>query len=174
MHEMIGYNRNSPPMSAVEVFILLGILVLGFTVLCVMSWRSRRFEAPLRRAARARPVRTFGMSVDARVSRQGMELPVKGRLDLVVWGDIVEVSHPFVLARFIFGQEYFFLASETTVKIIPGRRNWILIEGHWRGRTTRVWVARRDMTREIWHALIHAGASPGGPSEPVTWAAPTD
>jgi hypothetical protein len=171
--DAFGENRTSPPMSAEEAFISLGILVLGFTVLCVMSWRRRRFEAPLRAAARARQAQTFSMSVDAKVSRQGVELPVKGRLQLVVWGDIVEVSHPFPLARFIFGQEYFFLARETTVRLIPGRQDWILIEGHWRGRTTRVWVARRDMTREIWNALIYAGASPGGPLEPSTWTAPT-
>jgi hypothetical protein len=160
-------------MSAAVAFTSIGILVLAFTVSCVASQRRRRFQAPLRKASRAGQPWTFNMSVNARESWLGMIVPVNGRLNLFVWGDIVEVSHPLWLAGFLFGQEYFFLARETTVQVIPGRREWILIEGHWQGRTTQVWVAKRGMTREIWNALVYAGASPDGPPVPTTWAAPT-
>jgi|SRR5580698_6880154 hypothetical protein len=109
-------------------------------------------------AASAREVPTFITSVDAKVSWLGQEVSVKGRLQLVIWGDIVEVSQPLPLARFIIGQEYFFLARGTTATIIPGRQDWILIEGHWRGRLTQVWVSDGGMTRETWNALVSAGA----------------
>jgi hypothetical protein len=160
-------------MSAIGAFTTLGFLVVVFSVVFVMSRRRRRFETPLRIAASAREVPTFITSVAARVSWLGQEVSVKGRLQLVIWGDIVEVSQPLPLARFITGQEYFFLARETTVTIIPGRQDWILIEGHWRGRLTQVWVSDGGMTREIWNALVRAGASPGEPPAPAARANPT-
>jgi hypothetical protein len=42
---------------------------------------------------------------------------------LAVRGDAFQVSHPFPLARFIFGQDYCYRADDTTIEVIPGLQN---------------------------------------------------
>ena len=49
---------------------------------------------------------------------------------MVVRGDAFEVSHPFPLARFLFGQEYAYRASDAAIEVVPGLlRDWIEVRG---------------------------------------------
>jgi hypothetical protein len=153
-----------PPPSTASVVLQLGLLVLAFAAIAIVAGRRRRREAPLRREMRARPEVTFRASVDVKVSFLGMMLAARGRLQLIVRGDAFEVTHPFPLARVIFGQEYCYLAKETTVEAVTGlRRGLIEINGRPAGTGARIRIGQRNMDDEIWDALIQAGAEPVGP-----------
>jgi hypothetical protein len=156
-------NPGAPPSTA-SLVVTPTVLVLAFAAIAIVAGRRRRREAPLRREMRGRPAENFRASVDAKVSVLGMMLPVNGRLQLIVRGDALEVSHPFPLARVMFGQEYCYLAKETTVEDVSGlRHGWIQIDGRPAGTGVRIQIGRRKMDREIWDALIEAGAQPIGP-----------
>jgi hypothetical protein len=112
---------------------------------------------------RARPVVDFRASVDVKADMLGLMLSARGRLDLVVRGDAFEVSHPFPLARLLFGQEYAFRAGDTTIEIVPGLwHDWIEIDGQQSGPAARIWIGRRNQNHQIWAALLRAGAHPIG------------
>jgi hypothetical protein len=111
----------------------------------------------LRKEMRARTVMTFEASVDVKDQR--------GPLYLTVRGDLFEVSHPFPLARSLFGQDYCYRAKDTTVELLPGLwRDWIEIGGQPGTGLSPILIGRRKMTRQIWDALVRAGAHPIGPS----------
>jgi hypothetical protein len=114
---------------------------------------------------RARPVVDFRARVDAKADVHGLMLSARGPLDLVVRGDAFEVSHPFPLARFLFGQEYAYRASDATIEIVPGLlHQWIELHGQPGGPPARIWIGRRNLNRQIWDALVRAGAHPIGSS----------
>jgi hypothetical protein len=96
-----------------------------------------------------------------------MMLAVKGPLRLVVRGEAFEVSHSFPPVRFLFGQRYCYRAEDTTIKAVTGlRHDWIDIDGQPAGTAVRTWIRRPGMNRQIWNALIRAGAHPTGPAPP--------
>jgi hypothetical protein len=141
--------------------------VLVFAALAVGALSRRRREAPMRREMRARAVLTFLASVDVKQVILGTTTSAKGRLDLIVRGDAFEVSHPFPPARFMFGQEYCYRAVDTTLKVVPGRHEWIEISGPPTRTAARIWIKRKNQNRQIWDALVHAGAHPiGSPPSP--------
>ena len=75
---------------------------------------------------RTPPVTDFRARVDVKADILGMMLSARGPLDLVVRGDAFEVSHPFPLARFLFGQEYAYRASDAAIEVVPGLpHDWI-------------------------------------------------
>jgi hypothetical protein len=159
------------PFSAWTVLSTFGTLALAFAAVGGHAWVRRRRDAGLRREVRARPFITFQARVDAKQDFVGMDLPVRGKLDLIVRGDVFEISHPIAPARFIFGQEWYFIARETTVEVYRTLgRDWILVERRsppamivgTLGRSTRVSIRRRNMNPAIWDALIRAGARPVG------------
>lgn len=89
----------------------------------------------------------------------------RGGLRLTVRGDLFEVSHPFPLARFLVGQDYCYRAEDTTVELVPGLwYDWIEIGGQPGTGLSPMRIGRRKMTRQIWDALVNAGAQPIGPS----------
>jgi hypothetical protein len=145
-------------------------MVLGFTFLAVVfgasavvAWSRRRREEPLRKEMSARPVVTFRTRVDVKANIVGVMVDARGPLYLIVRGDAFEVSHPFPLARSLFGQEYCYRAEHTTVKVVRGLLyEWIEIEGRAITRAARIWIRRRKLNRQIWDALISAGAHPIG------------
>ena len=112
---------------------------------------------------------TFQARVDVRAKGiLGAMLSQRGPLYLIVCGDAFEVSHPFPLARFMFGQDYCYRAGDTTIKVVPGpRHDWIEISGQPIGSAAPIWIGRRDMNRQIWDALVRAGAHPIGSSLPA-------
>jgi hypothetical protein len=155
-----------PPPSPVSVVLTLTILAAAFAAIAVVAWRRRHHGAPLRQQMRARPV-TFRAPVDVKANALGMMVSEHGPLDLIMHGDAIEVSHPFPFARFLFGQEYCYRAEDTTIKVVPGsRHDWIEIQGQPTGTATRIQIRRPDMNRQIWDALVRAGAHPIGPAPP--------
>ena len=121
-------------------------------------WSRRRREEPLRKEMQARAVMTV-MTFQARVVTED-----RGGLRLTVRGDLFEVSHPFPLARFLFGQDYCYRAEDTTVELVPGLwYDWIEIGGQPGTGLSPMRIGRRKMTRQIWDALVRAGAQPIGP-----------
>ena len=152
-----------PHPSPASVISTVSALVLVFGAFAVGTWPRRRLEAPLRDQIRSRPLVTFEARVDVKASILGLMLPARGRLDLTVRGDAFEVSHPFPLARVMFGQVYCYRADQVTVEALPGlRRDWIEINGPARG-AARIQVGRRSQNREIWDTLVAAGAHPLSP-----------
>lgn len=152
----------APPSAAVAL--LLIFLALIFVASAVASSPRRRREEPLRTEIQARPVVTFRVRVDVRAKNfLGTMLSQRGPLYLVVCGDAFEVSHPFPLARFLFGQDYCYRAEDTTVRVVPGpRHDWIEISGQPIMSAAQIEIGRRDMNRQIWDALVRAGAHPIG------------
>ena len=121
-------------------------------------WSRRRREEPLRKEMQARAVMTV-MTFQARVVTED-----RGGLRLTVRGDLFEVSHPFPLARFLFGQDYCYRAEDTTVELVPGLwYDWIEIGGQPGTGLSPMRIGRRKTTRQIWDALVRAGAQPIGP-----------
>jgi hypothetical protein len=121
-------------------------------------WSRRRREEPLRKEMQARAAMAV-MTFQARVVTED-----RGGLRLTVRGDLFEVSHPFPLARFLFGQDYCYRAEHTTVELVPGLwYDWIEIGGQHGTGLSPMRIGRRKMTRQIWDALVRAGAQPIGP-----------
>jgi hypothetical protein len=78
---------------------------------------------------------------------------------------LVLESHPFRPARFLFGQQYTYRAGDATIEVIPGLlHDWIEIDGQ---STARIWIGRRNLNRQIWDALVRAGAHPIGSPPPA-------
>jgi hypothetical protein len=110
----------------------------------------------LRKEIQARAVMTFRASVDVQD---------RGLLDLTVYGDLFEVSHPFPPSRFLFGLDYCYRAEDTTVELVRGLwHDWIEIGGQPGTGLSPILIGRRKMNRQIWDALVRAGAHPIGPS----------
>jgi hypothetical protein len=154
-----------PPAAAVLVLIFLA---LAFAASANPAWPRQRREEALRKEIQARPV-TFRARVDVRAKNLlGTMMSHRGRLDLVVCGEAFEVSHPFPLARFLFGQDYCYRAEDTTIKVVPGPRghDWIEISGPIRS-AAQIEIGRTNMNRQIWDALVRAGANPIGSSPPL-------
>ena len=96
-----------------------------------------------------------------------MMLSARGPLDLAVRGDAFAVSHPFPLARLLFGQEYAYRASDAAIEVVPGLlHDWIEIRGQPGSSAARIWIGRRNLNRQIWDALVGAGAHPIGSPPP--------
>lgn len=109
----------------------------------------------------------FQVRVDVKASVLGMMLSARGPLELIVRDDAFEISHPFALARFLFGQEYAYRAGDTTIEVVPGLlHDWIEVNGQQAGQAARIWIGRRNLNRQIWDALVHAGVHPIGSSLP--------
>jgi hypothetical protein len=144
-------------------FVVLGVLVLTLAAIAVGAWPRRRAEAPLREQMRARPMVHFRARVHVRVSVLGLWVNANGALNLIVRGDAFEVSNSSPLARILFGQEYCYRAGDTTIEVIPGLlHEWIEIRGRSAGPAARIQVWRRKLNRQIWDALVRAGAHPAG------------
>jgi hypothetical protein len=117
--------------------------------------------------------------VDVKANILGIMLPTSGPFNLIVHGDAIRVSNPFSPARLLLGYEYCYRAEDTTIKVVAGlSHDWIEIEGQPTGTAARIQIGRRNTNRQIWDALVHAGAQPigagpAGPGGPTTMAATT-
>jgi hypothetical protein len=135
----------------------------------VTSWsRQRREELP-REELQSQPA-TFRSAVDVKANFLGTMVAARGPLYLVVYGDSFQVSHPFLLARLLFGQDYRYRAQDTAVEMVPGvLHDWIEISGQPADSAARIWIGRRKTNRQLWDALVDAGAHPVGlPPAPLT------
>ena len=66
----------------------------------------------------------------------------------------------------MFCQDYSYRATEVTIEMLPGlRHDWIEIDGPPRAGA-RTQIGSRDRNRQIWYALLGAGARPIGPPPP--------
>jgi hypothetical protein len=105
----------------------------------------------------ARTVVTFRARVDVKDQRDPLYLTVRG--------DLFGVSHPLRLVRYLFGEDYCYRAADTTVEVVPGRwHDWIEVHGQPGTGIAPIQIGRRKMNRQIWDALVQAGAEPIGPS----------
>ena len=94
-----------------------------------------------------------------------MMLDARGPLELVVRGDAFEVMHVFPLARFLFRQQWAYGARDTTIEAVPGLlHDWIEVCGQPAGPVIWIGRRRRGLNRQIWDALVLAGAQPIGSS----------
>ena len=156
-------NPGPPPSPAAVAFVLVAIAVV-FGGSAFIAWSRRRREEPLREEMQARPV-TFRARVDVKAANFGTTmLSQRGPLYLDMHGDAFEVSHPFVLARLVFGQDYCYRAQDATVEIVRGAlHDWIEICPQPVSSGARIQIGRRKMNRQLWDVLVSAGAHPIGP-----------
>jgi hypothetical protein len=147
----------------VAVALAITALALLFAASAAVVWSRRRREQPLRKEMQARPTVTFQARVDVKANFLGAMQSARGPLYLTVRGDAFQVSHPFPLARFLFGQDYSYRAEDATIEVVPGMwHDWIEISGQPGTRAARILVGRRNANRQIWDALAYAGAHPVG------------
>jgi hypothetical protein len=155
-----------PPPSPVTGAFVVTVLALVFGASALIAWTRRRREEPLRKEMQARPV-TFRSGVDVKANFLGMKASQHGPLYLNVHGDAFRVSHPFPLARFLFGQDYSYRSRDTTIEMALGvLHDWIEISGQSAGSAVRIWIGRRKMNRQLWDVLVSAGAHPIGSPPP--------
>jgi hypothetical protein len=146
----------------------LGVVVpvLVFGTGFVLGWLRRHQETPLRREVKAQRV-ILRTNVTAKlVSVIAGNLVFRGLTKLTIRPNAFDVSAAFPLARAVFNQEYYFRARETTIEMSPGmRKDWILFTGRRQnGRGVQLLVSTTNYPiREIWDALVGAGAVPIGP-----------
>jgi hypothetical protein len=149
--------------AAVNFAVILAViaLVVGYAVLRELP--RRRWEEPLRKEMRARPV-TFQAGVDVKVGAVDPMESQRGPLYLSVHGDAFEVSHALPIFGFLNGQNYCYRAQDTTVEMVPGvLHDWIEICGLPGSGAVRIRIGRRKMNRQLWDVLVNAGAHPIGP-----------
>jgi hypothetical protein len=155
-----------PAPSPASVVLLLTVLALALAASVLVAWSRRHREGPLLKEIQAWPV-TFRARVDVNANVLGTMTSQHGPLYLTVRGDAFEVSHPLPLARLLFGQDYCYRADDTTIEVIPGLlHDWIEISGQPDSSAARIRIGRRNMNRQIWDALVRAGAHPIGSSPP--------
>jgi hypothetical protein len=145
------------------VAFVIAVIALTFGASAFIAWSRRRREEPLRKEMQARPV-TFRARVDVKAANFGTTmLSQHGPLYLEVHGDAFQVSHPFPLARFVFGQDYCYRAQNATVEMVPGLlHDWIEISAQPASSAARIQIGRRMMNRQLWDVLVSAGAHPIG------------
>jgi hypothetical protein len=155
-------NPGPPLPASVFVAFVFIILAVAFGTSVLPAWTRRRREEPLRRELAARPV-TFRSGVDVRARYFGQLASQRGPLYLNVYGDAFRVAHVLPLTWFLFGQDYCYRARDTTVEMVPGMlHDWIEISGQPAGSAAQIWIGRRKMNRQLWDALVAAGAHPIG------------
>jgi hypothetical protein len=151
-------------------FVLLAVVVGGFTAIYGRIWLRRRREAPLRREIRARDV-SFWTSLDfVKISDSDgwpRWLGLNAPMALFVRGDAFEVSSTFAPIRIAMGFEYYFKANETSVEVsrAPSRiskRVSIVVTGRQLDKEIQLAIASKYKLHLAWNALVSAGATPTG------------
>ncbi len=157
-------------------YVMVAVVVAGFSFIYGRIWLRRHRETPLRREMRAREI-TFRACLDrVTVIEPGwlqpgsdFEVPIRSPVALIVRGDAVEVSSALWFGRVVLGLEYYFRACETSVELnraisriygldTPPR---IIVRG-WRvGRQIQLTITQKNDHLQIWNALAGAGAVPG-------------
>jgi hypothetical protein len=147
------------------VAIVVIALVAGYAMLSQLPrWR---WEEPLRKEMRARPV-TFQASVAVKVGAVDPMESQRGPFYVSVHGDAFEVATLFPPFRFLDGQDYCYRAQETTVEMVHGvLHDWIEIRGQPGSGAVPIRIGRRMMNRQLWDVLVSAGAHPIGPPPPL-------
>jgi hypothetical protein len=154
-------NPGPPPSPAVWVLVPT-VLVLAIGAGALIAWSRRRRAEPLLKEMQSQPV-AFRSAVDVKASTFGAMTSQRGPLYLVVYADAFRVSHPFALARLLFGQDYWYRAQDTAVEMVPGvLHDWIEISGQPTDSAARIWIGRRKTNRQLWDVLVGAGARPVG------------
>jgi hypothetical protein len=167
--------NQGPTLSPVVWWLVVTVLALAFGTSALVASARRRREEPLRNEIQGQPV-TFRSAVDVKANVLGTMTAQRGPLYLVVHGDVFQVSHPFPVARFLFGQDYCYRAQDSTVEMIPGAlHDWIEISGQPAESAARIWIGRRKLNRQLWDVLVSAGAHPiGSPPAPLAALAALD
>jgi hypothetical protein len=129
--------------------------------------RRRPWEEPLRKELQARPL-TFRASVDVKVGAVDPMESKSGLFSLSVHGDAFEVSDAVPLFRFLNGDGYCYRAEDTTVEMVGGvLHDWIEVCALPGTGAIRIRIGRRKMNRQLWDALVTAGAQPIGLPPPL-------
>jgi hypothetical protein len=142
-----------------------------FAVAYALVWLKRRRDASIRREARAQSVSFRGGFKAKRINPLGHEFVFHQDMDLIVRGDILEISSTIAPLRFIMGFEYYFRAHETTIhfKCVSARlggnsdHEWIVIKGGDLGGSNRMLISNNYKLYDAWNALVRAGVTPVGP-----------
>ena len=88
----------------------------------LIAWIRPPWEARLRKEMRARPL-TFRAGVVVKAGAVDPMQSIGGQLNLSVYGDAFEVSHPLPLLGFLNGVYYCYRAQNTTVEMVHGVRH---------------------------------------------------
>jgi hypothetical protein len=151
-----------------ELFIGVGFFVVA-VVLAVQfrkALKEYRQRAPIRREVQAHP-ETFRTGVVVRIRRTSGESTLRGTLFLIVRGGFLEISHPVRLVAVLFGQEFYFRASDLRIETYWDQRERISITDISYGMDASLSVTSRTNLGEIWYALVAAGAVPAGQAPQV-------
>ena len=153
-----GGHAPGPVFLALCLIPLVGV----FGALGTLAWIRRHREAPLRSELQARPV-TFRSRVRVNAELFGMMASLHGNLHLNVHGDAFEIVDNMPVSKFVFGMDYCYRAQFTNVQVIRlGRSECIEITGYPGSTAVRVRVWGCDANRQVWDALVAAGAQPVG------------
>jgi hypothetical protein len=156
-------------MTAPAAFAIVVFAVIVLSVVHSVRSASPRLhqEEPLRTEMQARPL-TFRSWVNVKEGAVDPMISQRGPLYLEVRGDAFEVSHSLPAFRSLNGQDYCYLAQDTTVEMVRGvLHDWIEICGLPGSGAARIRIGRRKMNRQLWDALVSAGAQPiGSPPAP--------
>jgi hypothetical protein len=159
------------------VYVALAVAGAVVVVAVGLNLRERHRNAPLRREMRTQPIAFRTELYRVRFPDPpwwGVGGEVRGRLELIIRGDLVRVGAPFGLVMF---PQCYFRAPETTIELsrnppriygIDSRREWIVVRGRQDGREFELAMTRRwprYFLDDVWNALVAAGAVPasGGP-----------
>ena len=156
-------------------YVLVAVVVAGFSFIYGRVWLRRRRGAPLRREIRARDV-TFRSHLDRVIVTESgwlqpgsdFGIPIFSPVELIVRGDAFEVCSALALGRVVTGLEYLFRAGETAVelnRVVPriyGRDTppRVVVRGWRAGRKIQLTIRQKNDPLEIWHALTEAGVVP--------------
>jgi hypothetical protein len=128
----------------------------------LIAWIRPPWEARLRKEMRALPL-TFRAGVVVKAGAVDPMQSIGGQLNLSVYGDAFEVSHPLPLLGFLNGVYYCYRAQNTTVEMVHGvRHDWIEICGLPGSGAVRIRIRRKNMNGQLWDVLVSAGAHPIG------------
>jgi hypothetical protein len=147
---------------------MVAVVVIGFVLAFGWRWADRGRGGQLRRAIRDKDVTCRVALEDVTVTAPGrrtLPRPIRnGDMQLVVRGDSLEISSALLPLRALFGLEYYFLASETTFRLVKDSRRGssIVLTGRRLGKDIQIDIRTN---RRVWHALVTAGAVPVEPTE---------
>ena len=156
-------------------YVVVAIVVAGFSLIYGRIWLRRHHEMPLRREIRTRDITVRAILDRITVIEPGwlqpgrdFAVPMSSPVELIVRGDAFEVSSGNPFGRVVMGLEYFFRASETSVELnrpVPrfhGKDTppQIVVRGWQGGKKIQLTIKQKNDPVEIWNALTVGGAIP--------------
>jgi hypothetical protein len=146
--------------------VAFAVIAAAFAVQFRNGLKAHRRIEPIRREVQGHPV-TFRTSVVVAIRTPSGESTLRGSLNLMVRGGFLEISHPLRPVAVLFGQEYYFRATDLRIQTHRDQRERIRITDISYGTDSSLSVTAMPRFSQadlggIWQALVNAGAVPVG------------